>query len=104
MLMTTAENIQGKNFAPLGIAKGSVVMSKHIGRDIMAGLKSIAGGELKGYTELLGEARIIATKRMQDDALAIGADAIICLRYNSASVMQGACEIMAYGTAVRFYE
>ena len=102
MLMITAETIPGKNIQMLGTVKGSVVQAKHIGRDIMAGLKTIVGGELKGYTELLNEARIIATDRMFIEASALGADAIVCLRYSSASVMDGSCEIMAYGTAVKF--
>ena len=102
MLMATTETIPGKNIQVLGTVKGSVVQAKHIGRDIMAGLKTIVGGELRGYTELLNEARAIATDRMQDEAKAMGADAIVCLRYNSASVMDGSCEIMAYGTAVKF--
>jgi len=100
--MATTESIPGKNVQVLGTVKGSVVQAKHVGRDIMAGLKTIVGGELRGYTELMEEARVIATERMQTQAKELGADAIVCLRYNSSSVMAGACEIMAYGTAVKF--
>ena len=102
MLIATTDSIPGKNIQVIGVVKGSVVQAKHIGRDIMAGLKNIVGGELRGYTELLNEARVIATDRMLEEARLVGADAIVCLRYNSASVMDGSCEIMAYGTAVRF--
>ena len=104
MLIITSENIPGQNYQVLGIAKGSVVQAKHVGRDIMAGLKTLVGGEIRGYTELMNEARGIATKRMLEEARALGADAIVCLRYNSASVMAGSCEIMAYGTAVKFIQ
>ena len=102
MLLTTSENIAGRQVVPLGVVTGSIVQSKHIGRDIMAGLKSIVGGEIRGYTELLGEARSVATARMTKEAERMGADAVICLRYISAAVMDGACEVVAYGTAVRF--
>lgn len=85
----------------LGIVKGTVVQSKNIGRDFMAGMKTIVGGEIAGYTEMLNTARQIATKRMVDDAENIGADAIINIRYGSSSVMNGAAEVIAYGTAVK---
>ncbi len=85
----------------LGIAKGTVVQSKNIGRDFMAGMKTIVGGEIAGYTDMLITARQIATKRMVDDAEALGADAIINIRYGSSSVMNGAAEVIAYGTAVK---
>jgi len=102
MLLTTSESITDKNVQQLGIVTGNVVQAKHLGRDIMAGFKTLIGGELKGYTELLCEARAIATERMTAEAEKLGADAVVCLRYNSASVMDGACEVMAYGTAVKF--
>jgi len=102
MLIATSESIEGRKAAPLGVVSGNVVQAKHIGRDIMAGFKTIVGGELKGYTELLSEARAIATGRLIDEARKLGADAVVCLRYNSAAVMDGACEVMAYGTAVKF--
>ena len=85
----------------LGIVKGQTVQSKNIGKDIGAGFKTIVGGELAGYTDMLKEARQIATKRMVDEAESLGADAIINIRYGSSSVMSGAAEIIAYGTAVK---
>ena len=85
----------------LGLVKGTVVESKNIGRDFMAGMKTIVGGEIVGYTEMLNTARQIATKRMVDDANNLGADAIINIKYGSSSVMTGAAEVIAYGTAVK---
>ncbi len=85
----------------LGIVKGQIVQSKNIGRDFMAGMKTIVGGEIHSYTEMLAQARSMATKRMVDDAQNLGADAIINIRYGSSSVMSGAAEIIAYGTAVK---
>lgn len=85
----------------LGIVKGQIVQSKNIGRDFMAGMKTIVGGEIVGYTEMLTTARSMATKRMVDDAKSLGADAIINIRYGSSAVMNGAAEIIAYGTAVK---
>ena len=102
MLLTTTENINGKNFEHLGLVKGSIVQSKHIGRDLMAGFKTIIGGEIKGYTEMLSEARKIATDRMNEEAKKLGADAIVAIRYTSSAVMTQAAEVTAYGTAVKF--
>lgn len=85
----------------LGLVKGTIVQSKNIGRDFMAGMKTIVGGEITGYTEMLVTARQLATKRMVDDAESLGADAIINVRYGSSSVMNGAAEVIAYGTAVK---
>lgn len=85
----------------LGLVKGEIVQSKHIGRDFMAGMKTIVGGEIKGYTEMIEEARKIATERMIAEATKLGADAIVGVRYGSSSVMSGASEIMVYGTAVK---
>ncbi len=85
----------------LGLVKGQIVQSKNIGRDFMSGMKTIVGGEIAGYTEMLTQARQIATKRMVDDATNLGADAIINIRYGSSSVMNGAAEVIAYGTAVK---
>ena len=101
MLLLNIDHIPGKNVEALGIVKGTVVQSKNIGNDFMAGMKTLVGGELVGYTEMLTEARQIATKRMVDEAEALGADAIINIRFGSSSVMQGAAEVIAYGTAVR---
>ena len=86
----------------LGIVKGTVVQSKNFGKDFMAGMKTLVGGEITGYTEMLNEARQIAVKRMVDEAEALGADAVVNIRYGSSAVMQGAAEVIAYGTAVRF--
>lgn len=85
----------------LGLVKGTIVQSKNIGRDFMAGMKTIVGGEITGYTEMLTTARQMATKRMVDEAESLGADAIINIRYGSSSVMNGAAEVIAYGTAIK---
>ena len=102
MKIFTTDYITGKQLETLGLVEGSTVQSKHIGRDIAASFKTIVGGELKGYTEMMNEARKTATERMIEKAEALGADAIICVRYASSAVMDGAAEIMAYGTAVKF--
>lgn len=102
MLLLNIEYIPGKRIEALGMVKGSVVQCKNFGKDFMAGMKTLVGGEIEGYTEMLNEARQIATKRMVDEAEALGADAVVGLRYGSASVMQGAAEVIAYGTAVKF--
>lgn len=101
MQLLNIDYIPGKQIEALGIVKGSTVMSKHLGKDFMAGMKTIVGGEIESYTEMLDDARKIATKRMVDEAEALDADAIINIRYASSSVMQGAAEVTAYGTAVR---
>ena len=101
MILTTLEYVPGARVAKhLGVVQGSTVRSKHIGRDFMAGLKNIFGGELKGYTELLRDSREEAVKRMEQQAEAIGANAILNIRFATSSVTQGASELMAYGTAV----
>ena len=92
----------GREFEPLDLVKGTVVYSKNLGRDFMAGMKGLVGGEITSYTEMLNEARQIATKRMVDAAEALGADGVVGVRYASSSVMQGAAEVVVYGTAVRF--
>lgn len=101
MLLLNIDSIPGKKIEALTIVKGSVVQSKNFGKDFMAGMKTLVGGEIESYTQMLVEARQIATKRMVDEAQALGADAVINVRYASASVMQGAAEVTAYGTAVR---
>ena len=102
MLIVTTDEIAGKTITEnLGIVKGEIVQSKNLGRDFMAGMKTLVGGEIKGYTEMLREARQIATKRMVDEAEKLGADAIVDVRYGSSAVMQGAAEIIVYGTAVK---
>lgn len=93
-----------KVFEVIGLVKGTIVQTKNLGRDFMAGMKSLVGGELVGYTEMLNEARQLATKRMVDEAESLGADAIIGIRYGSSQVMQGAAEVVAYGTAIKFIE
>ena len=102
MILTTTEGISGRQLEHLGMVKGSIVQSKHLGKDLLAGLKTIVGGELNGYTEMLGEARDIATRRMTDEAQKLGADAIVAIRYTSSAIMDGAAEVTAYGTAVKF--
>ena len=104
MKLVSIDYIPGKEIDALGIVKGTVVQSKNIGRDFMAGMKTLVGGEIAGYTEMLNEARQIAVKRMVDEAKAMGADAVIGVKYGSSQVMQGAAEIIAYGTAVKIIE
>ena len=102
MLLLNIDHIPGREIEALGLVKGSVVQSKHLGKDFMAGMKTIVGGELAGYTEMLEEARKIATKRMVDDAERLGAEAVVNIRFASSSLMQGAAEVTVYGTAVRY--
>ena len=102
MQLLNIEYIPGKNIQSLGLVMGSVVQSKNLGRDFMAGMKTLVGGEIVSYTQMLNEARQIATDRLVEQAAALGADAVVGLRYGSASVMQGAAEVIAYGTAVKF--
>ena len=102
MLIVTTEYISGKELEMLGMVKGSTIQSKHLGKDISQSFKTLVGGELKSYNEMMNEARALATKRMVQEAEALGADAIVGVRYASAAVMQGAAEVMAYGTAVKF--
>ena len=102
MQLVNIDYIPGKEFEALGIAKGTVVYSKNFGKDFMAGMKTLVGGEIEGYTEMLNTARQIAVKRMVEEAEQMGADAIVNMRYGSSSVMQGAAEVIAYGPAVKF--
>lgn len=102
MILTNIETIPGKEIKEhYGLVQGSTIRAKHIGRDFMAGLKNIFGGELKGYTELLKESRQEAAQRMIEQATSMGANAIINVRFSTSSVAQGAAEILVYGTAVR---
>ena len=102
MILSNTENIPGKTIQEFyGVVTGSTVRAKHIGRDIMAGFKNIVGGELKGYTELLNEARQEAVERMEAQAKSVGANAIVNVRFTTSSVAQGAAELFAYGTAVK---
>ncbi|MBR6528784.1 MAG: YbjQ family protein [Firmicutes bacterium] len=102
MLLLTLNYIPGKEIEALGVVKGTIVQTKNLGKDFMSGMKSLVGGELNSYTEMLNEARQVATKRMVDEATVMGADAVINIRYESASLMQGAAEVMVYGTAVKY--
>lgn len=102
MILVNTDYITGKEFEMLGLVKGSTIQSKNIGRDISQGLKTLIGGELKAYNEMMNEARAIATKRMVDEATALEADAVVNIRYASSAIMQGAAEVIAYGTAVKF--
>ena len=102
MLLLNIDHIPGKEIEVLGLVKGTVVQSKHMGKDLMASMKTLVGGEIKGYTEMLVEARKIATDRMEAEAAALGADAILIVRYSSSAIMQGAAEVIVYGTAVKF--
>lgn len=102
MLLLNIEYVPGKEIEALGLVKGTVVQSKNLGRDFMAGMKTLVGGEIVGYTEMLIEARQIATKRMVEEAESMGADAVINIQFGSSAVMQGAAEVIAYGTAVKF--
>lgn len=100
--MTTTEIIPGRSYEILGIVKGNMIQTRNIGRDIGQGLKSMVGGELSTYTEMMNESRAVATKRMVEEAEKLGADAVVMMRYSTSTVMQGAAEIIAYGTAVKY--
>lgn len=102
MLLTTTEIIPGRSYEILGIVKGNMIQTRNIGRDIGQGLKSMVGGELSTYTEMMNESRAVATKRMVEEAEKLGADAVVMMRYSTSTVMQGAAEIIAYGTAVKY--
>jgi len=102
MIIVNTDFISGKDLETIGLVKGSIVQSKNIGRDLMSSFKTIVGGEIKSYSDMLNEARAIATKRMVEEAESLGADAVVNARYSSSSVMQGAAEVIIYGTAVKF--
>lgn len=102
MVLTTTETISGKNLATLGLVQGYTIQSKDMFRCMGQNFQTMVGGELESYTEIMNEARDIATQRMIDMVAKMGADAIVCVRYTSASVMQQAAEVLAYGTAVKF--
>ena len=104
MKLVSIDRYPGKEMEVLGLVKGTIVQTKNLGRDFMAGMKTLVGGEIVGYTEMLNEARQIATKRMVDEAEQLGADAVIGIKFGSSMVMQGAAEILAYGTAVKFID
>ena len=102
MMMVNTDYISGRTLGMLGMVKGSTIQCKNIGRDIGSGFKNLVGGEMKAYTEMMNQARDIATHRMIEEAEALGADAIVNVRYATSAIMQGAAEVMAYGTAVKF--
>ena len=104
MILVNTDYINGKELEMLGLVKGSTIQSKHIGKDIAQSFKTLVGGELKSYNEMMNEARALATKRMVAEAEELGADAIVNIRYASSAIMQGAAEVIAYGTAVKFIE
>jgi len=104
MLVVTTNGISGRKLQELGVAKGTTVQSVHFGKDLMSGFKTLVGGELTSYNEMMDNARGIATQRMEADAAGMGADAVVGVRYASSSVTQGAAEVMCYGTAVKFVE
>jgi uncharacterized protein YbjQ (UPF0145 family) len=102
MIYTTTPDVPGREITEiLGVISGNIVQSKHVGRDIMAGLKSMVGGEIRGYTEMLTEARQKAISRLVEEALKLGADAVVNIRFTTSSIMSGSSEILAYGTAVK---
>lgn len=102
MIITNIENVPGKTVVEhFGLVSGSTIRAKHIGRDLMASLKNLVGGELKGYTQLLQESRLQAMERMIEEARLVGANAIVNVRFSTSSVAQGAAELYAYGTALR---
>jgi uncharacterized protein YbjQ (UPF0145 family) len=102
MILVNTDYISGKNLEMLGLVKGSTIQSKNLGKDITQGFKTLVGGELKAYNEMMNEARALATKRMVAEAEELGADAVVNIRYSSSAIMQGAAEVIAYGTAVKF--
>ena len=102
MTLVNTDFITGKELQTLAVVKGSMIQTKHLGKDLMAGFKTLVGGELTGYSEMINEARAIATKRMVEEAEQLGADGVINVRYASSMVMQGAAEMLVYGTAVKF--
>ena len=104
MIVVNTDFISGKKLQTLSLVRGSTVHSKNLGRDILSSLKTIVGGEIVDYTNMMNEARAIATQRMEEDAQKLDADAVINVRYASSAIMQGAAEIIAYGTAVKFVE
>jgi Uncharacterized conserved protein len=102
MILVNTDYITGEELETLGLVRGSTVQSRHLGKDVLQALKSLVGGELGAYTEMMNEARALATKRMAEDAQKIGADGVVNIRYASAAIMKNAAEVIAYGTAVKF--
>ncbi len=102
MILVTTENIPGRTYEALGLVKGSSVQCKHVGSDITQSLKTLVGGELKSYSDMMVKARTQATERMVAEAEALGADAVVAVRFSSAAIVAGAAEILTFGTAVKF--
>ena len=102
MIIVNTDYITGKELQTLGLVKGATIQSKNIGRDISQSFKTLVGGELKAYTQMMSEARDLATQRKIAEAESVGADAVVNVRYATSAIMQGAAEVMAYGTAVKF--
>ena len=102
MILVNTEYIAGKDLQMLGLVKGSTIQTVNMIRDIGSGFKTLVGGELTKYNEMMNDARALATKRMVQEAEELGADAVVNIRYASSAIMQGAAEVMAYGTAVKF--
>lgn len=104
MILVNTDFITGKKLETISIVKGSTVRSKNVGKDIMSGLKTLVGGEIQAYKDMMDEARAIATKRMVEEAEKLGADGVINIRYATSAIMQGAAEVIVYGTAVKFID
>ncbi|MDC7127288.1 MAG: YbjQ family protein [Spirochaetales bacterium] len=102
MILVNTDYISDKEIETLGIVKGTTIQSKHIGKDITQSFKTLVGGELKAYNEMMNDARALATKRMKEEADELKADGIVNIRYSSSAIMQGAAEVIVYGTAVKF--
>ena len=102
MVLTTTERIEGRKIGEvLGLVRGNTIRARHLGRDFLAGMRNIVGGEIKDYTRMLSDARDQAIRRMVHEAERLGADAVVCLRFTTSQTMSGAAEILAYGTAVK---
>ncbi|BBE30432.1 UPF0145 protein [Tepiditoga spiralis] len=104
MILVNTDFISGKKLETISIVKGSTIRSKNVGKDIMSGLKTLVGGEITAYVEMMNEARAIATKRMVEEAEELNADAIINIRYATSAIMASAAEVIVYGTAVKFVD
>mgnify|MGYP003311388075 FL=1 len=104
MILVNTDYVTGKELETISLVKGSTIQSKNVGKDIAQAFKTLVGGELKAYNEMMNEARALATKRMVAEAEALGADAVVNIRYASSAVMQGAAEVIVYGTAVKFIQ
>lgn len=102
MILVNTDYISGKNLEMLGLVKGSTIQTVNVGKDIMQSFKTLVGGELTSYNEMMNTARALATKRMTEEAEKLGADAIVNIRYSSSAIAQSAAEVIAYGTAVKF--